>query len=142
MVDKSEIQKIKSQLIKMTTQFCKSNINDEYAELCQRLIDKLARKRTVPFTQGRVEIWAAAVVYTIGTINFLFDKKTKPYASTDSINEYFGTSKSTVGQKSKVIQDMLKIWHFDPEFSTKEMIDKNPLANLAMVNGYIVSLDR
>lgn len=42
---------------------------------------KLGRKREVPFQRGKIEIWAAAVVYAIGSPNFLFDKSFEPYMS-------------------------------------------------------------
>lgn len=59
------------------------------------------RKRTKPLLTGRTEIWAAAVVYTVGTMNFLFDKSFEPYISSADINNYFGTSSSTVAQKAR-----------------------------------------
>ena len=139
--DKVKVQQIKSQLIQMTNKFCNTHVNEEYAELCQRLIEKMARKRQPPFAAGRIEIWAAAIVYAIGSINFLFDKNTKPYASTDTICDYFAVPKRTVGQKSKMIQEMFKIWHFDPEFATRESAENNPFNKMRMVNGFIVMAD-
>jgi hypothetical protein len=140
--DKQEMIEIKNKLTALTGAYCSQHINTEYVELCQALIQKMARKKSVPFTSGRLEIWAAAVVHAIGTINFLFDKNTKPYASVDDISNYFGTSKSTTNQKSKVIRDMFKLWHYDAEFSTKAMAKNNPLDRMAMINGYIVMLDQ
>ena len=98
----------------------------------------MSRKRTVPFLSGRMEIWAAAVVYALGSINFLFDKSFEPYATADDICNFFATSKSTTAQKSKVIRAMFKMGYYDPEFSTKHMQDNSPFSNLAMINGLIV----
>jgi hypothetical protein len=72
MTDKSNAQKVQTRLTELTAAFCLAHINQEYETLCQKLIDKMARKRTAPFLSGRIEIWAAAVVYAIGSINFLF----------------------------------------------------------------------
>jgi hypothetical protein len=113
-------------------------VNEEYKQLCAKLIQKMARKRNVPFLSGRIEIWAAAVVYAIGSINFLFDRSFEPYATPDDISNYFGTSKSTVGQKAKVIRDMFKLGYWDEEFSTAHMRESNPLANMAMLGGFII----
>lgn len=140
MSDKQEMERIKKQLIKMTSEFCKAHIDAEYELLCRALIEKMARKKSVPFLSGRIEIWAAAVIYAIGSINFLFDKSFKPYTTTDQICDHFGTSKSTVGQKAKFIRDMFKMNHWVSEFSTQKMVRDNPFANMAMVNGYIVPL--
>jgi hypothetical protein len=71
---KEEIKLKEKELHDLTGQFCAKYLNDEYFELCEKLIQKLARKRDVPFKRGKAEIWAAAVIYTIGSINFLYDK--------------------------------------------------------------------
>jgi hypothetical protein len=81
MTDKQRAQTIQHQLIQMTAAFCQQHADGEYERLCRKLIEKMARKRAVPFLSGRVEIWAAAIVYALGSINFLFDKSSPPYAS-------------------------------------------------------------
>ncbi len=98
----------------------------------------MARKRAVPFLAGRVEIWAAAIVYALGGINFLFDKSFPPYVSPDSLCDHFGASQRTVSQKAKLIRDMFKMGYYDPEFSTEHMRENNPLARLALVDGFLV----
>lgn len=140
-MSKEEIKAKEAKLMEMTADFCTQKINREYQELCEKLIRKMGRKREVPFQRGKLEIWAAAVVYTIGTINFLFDKSFEPYMTADEINDFFGTKKSTVSNKSAQIKDMFEIWHFNPEFSTKRMSENNPFNNLVMVDGFIVPLD-
>jgi Domain of unknown function (DUF6398) len=128
--DKATVQQYTEKLIQMTNGFCDRYLDQEYKDLCEKLIRKMSRKRVVPFLSGRIEIWAAAVVYAIGSINFLFDKSFEPYATADDICNYFGTSKSTTGQKAKTIRDMFKLYYFDREFSTKEMQDNNPFSNV------------
>lgn len=36
---------------------------------------------------------------------------------------------------------MLKMWHFNSEFSTQRMKENNPFNNFVMVDGFIVPLD-
>lgn len=138
MDDKQRLRHIQSELTAMTAAFCARQADGEYARLCQKLIEKMARKRVVPFLTGRTEIWAASIVYALGSINFLFDNSFPPYASPDSICEHFGVSKRTVAQKAKAIRDMFKLGHYDPEFSTEHMKQNNPFARLAMVNGFLI----
>lgn len=102
----------------------------------------MARKRSVPFLSGRTEIWAAAIVHSIGSINFLYDKKSKPNATYDTLVEYFGVNKTTTTQKSKLIRDMFKMHYWDSDFSTQANAKGNPYANLALLNGFLVTLDR
>jgi len=138
---KQEIKQREEKLLEMTGAFCAQKLDEDYYLLCEKLIKKLGRKREVPFQRGKLEIWAAAVVYAIGSINFLFDKSFEPYVTADQLNDYFGTKNSTVSNKAREIKDMLNLWHFDSEFSTQRMADSNPFNNLVMVDGLIVPMD-
>ena len=138
---KQEIKQKEEKLLEMTGAFCAQKLDDEYFQLCEKLIKKLGRKRDVPFQRGRLEIWAAAVAYAIGSINFLFDKSFEPYMTAEQISEYFGTKNSTVSNKARQIKDMFDMWHFSPEFSTQRMNEQNPFNNMVMVDGYILPLD-
>ncbi len=140
MASKQEIKEKEQVLLEMVRNFCTQKLDDDYLQLCEKLIRKMGRKREVPFQRGKLEIWAASVVHAIGSINFLSDKSFEPYLTLDEINEYFGTKNSTVSQKAAQIKDMFKMWHFSPEFSTKKMTEDNPFNNLVMVDGFIVPL--
>lgn len=135
---KNLIEEKTQKLVEMTADFCKEHLDEDYRQLCQKLIEKLSRKRNVPFLSGRVEIWAAAIVYSLGSINFLFDQSFEPYATAEDICNYFGTSKSTTTQKAKLIRDLFKMGYYDQEFSTAQMKENSPFSNLVMVNGLIV----
>lgn len=138
---KQEIKQKEEKLLEMTGAFCAQKLDDDYFHLCEKLVKKLGRKREVPFQRGRIEIWAAAVVYAIGSINFLFDKSFEPYITADQISEYFGTKNSTVSNKAREIKDMFDMWHFSPEFSTQRMKESNPFTQMVMVDGFIVPID-
>jgi hypothetical protein len=138
MKDITIVEEKTQKLLETTAAFCKEYLDDDYRQLCEKLIGKMARKRNVPFLSGRLEIWAAAIVYALGSINFLFDKSFKPYVTADEICNYFGTTKSTTSQKAKLIQDMFKMGHFDNEFSTSHMKENSPFSNRVMINGLIV----
>ncbi len=92
---KQEIIQKEEKLLEMIGAFCAQKLDDDYFQLCEKLIKKLGRKRDVPFQRGKLEIWAAAVVYAIGSINFLFDKSFEPYMTAEQFSEYFGTKNST-----------------------------------------------
>ena len=138
---KQEIKERENKLLEMTGVFCSQKLDDDYFQLCEKLIKKLGRKREVPFQKGKLEIWASAVVHAIGSINFLFDKSFEPYMSVDQICEYFGTKTSTVSNKAREIKDTLDMWHFDSEFSTQRMTESNPLNRMVMVDGFIRPID-
>jgi Domain of unknown function (DUF6398) len=137
---KEEIKLRQEKLLEMTNDFCSRKLNNDYALLCEKLIRKLGRKRDVPFQAGKPEIWAAATVYAIGQINFLFDKSFEPYLTPDQISDCFGTKTSTVSNKAREIRDMFNMSYYSPEFSTQRMTENNPLNNMVMVDGFIVPI--
>jgi len=135
---KEEIKLIEKNLIELTSEFCAQKLDEDYAQLCIKLIQKMGRKRDVPFQSGKVEIWAAAVIYALGSINFLFDKAFEPYATPDDICEHFDTKKTSVASKAKIIKNMFNMSYYSSEFSTKRMNESNPFNKMRMVNGFIV----
>lgn len=137
MREKDIIEKKKQKLIELTLGFCECYLDDDYKQLSEALILKMSRKINVPFLRGRLEIWAAAVIHALGSINFLFDRSFKPYVCSKDISNHFGTVQSTVSQKARCIRDMFKMKYYDKEFSTSYMRKYNPFSNLVMVNGII-----
>lgn len=126
-MDKIELKAREDEIVRMVTEFCNEKIDAEYASLCEKMVRKLGRKRSNPLERGRLEIWAAAVIYTIATMNFLFDKSFEPYLPLSGIHDHFGTSSSTVSQKAAQIRTMLKLKRYwDPDFSTKKMLADKP----------------
>lgn len=129
-MDKIQLKERETKILELAVAFCNEHLDEECVELCTKLVHKLGRKRSCPLQSGRLEIWAAATVYTICSINFMFSKSSRLYISSSEISEYFGASGSTIAQKSRVIKDLLKISNvFDPNFSLKEIVENNPLSN-------------
>ena len=118
--------------------FCKEHLNDEYAELCRRLTEKLGRKRPSPLVSGKPNTWACGVVRTIGWVNFLDDRSQKPHMKLTAIDKAFGVGESTGQGKSMLIRKMFKIKPMDPEWSLRSRIEQNPMAWMILVNGFLV----
>lgn len=139
-MDKKELKEREKKLLEMTGIFCSQKLDDDYFQLCEKLIKKMGRKREVPFKRGKLEIWAAAVIHAIGSINFLFDKSFEPYLTAQQISDYFGTKNSTVSNKARQIREMFNLRMFDNEFATQQMNETNPFNDLVVVDGLIVPL--
>ena len=138
-MDKQQLKEREEKAIELAVAFCEEHLDDECAKLCTKLVQKLGRKRSCPLQSGRIEIWAAASVYTICSINFMFSKSSRLSTSSSKIAEYFGASSSTISQKSRLIKDLLKIRNvFDPNFSLEEVAENNPFNHLVMRNGIIL----
>jgi len=125
-------------IIDITEKFCKQHLNEEYADFSRRMAAALSRKRPSPLTQGKPEIWASAIVYALGRVNFLFDKTQEPHMRADELCSLMGVSQSTASAKSSKILDALDIVQMDPEWCLPSRISENMLAWLIQVNGFIV----
>ncbi|MBM3267656.1 MAG: hypothetical protein FJZ01_08420 [Candidatus Sericytochromatia bacterium] len=88
-MDKALLLEKTQKLVALTSKFCDEFLDEDYKQLCEKLILKMARKRQVPFESGKLEIWAASVIHTIGTINFLFDRSFEPYSTPRAIADYY-----------------------------------------------------
>jgi hypothetical protein len=129
-------------IVSITELFCRQHLDAEYAALCVKLTAKLARKRPSPLLRGDRGIWAAGIVYAIGRVNFLADPSQKPHLRTDELADLLGVKQTTMTNKGRLIADTLRIGLMDPEFSRRDMIDKNPMAWLLEVDGLLVDARR
>ena len=118
--------------------FCKEHLNDEYAELCRRLTENLARKRPSPLVSGKPKTWACGIVRTIGWVNFLDDRSQTPFMKLTAIDKAFGVAESTGQGKSMLIRKMFKIRTMAPEWSLRSRMDQNPMSWMIQINGFIV----
>ena len=127
-------------IIALTDGVCKDHLNAEYAAMCRQLAAALARKRPSPLKNGKVEIWACAVTYTVGRVNFLFDKTQKPHLRADELCRLFGVSQSSGSAKSQLIWKMFNLMQMDPRWTLPSMMDQNPLVWMLSVNGLLVDI--
>lgn len=123
-------------IVDMTDDFCRQYLNDEYAALCRKLAEKLARKRPSPLVSGKPESWACGIVRTIGLMNFLDDPTQKPHMKLKAIDAAFGVGVSTSQGKSMQIRKLLKIRQFDWQWLLPSRLDDLPIVWMLTVNGF------
>ena len=131
-----------AEITALTDTLCREKLNDEYAQLCREMIAALARKRPSPLISGPAKSWACGIAYTVGSVNYLFDKNQNPHLRADELCAWFGLSKSTGGNKSNLIKQILKIHMMDPHWTLPSQMDDNPMAWMVSVNGFLVDVRR
>lgn len=136
----SSVEPFYSAIVNLTDAVCKEHLNSEYAELARRLAATLARKRPSPIVRGKPEIWACAIIYALGTVNFLFDKSQTPHMRADELCAVFGVNQSSGANKAKFIRDTLKMYQLDPNWCLPSLIDDNPMIWILRVNGMMVDI--
>ncbi|WP_211251867.1 DUF6398 domain-containing protein [Desulfobacter vibrioformis] len=132
------MQEVYDKIVAITDEVAKKNLNDEYAQTIRYATAALCRKRPSPLLKGRVESWACGITYAIGFVNFLFDRSQDPFMSAADLCAAFGVSKSTGGNKSKEVRDILKTFQRDPNWCLPSEMDNNPMVWLISVNGFMV----
>ena len=135
-----QMQPVYDEITRLTDAVCRDHVDEEFAQLCRKLAAALARKRPSPLARGKPEIWACAIVYALGTVNFLFDKTQTPYLRADELCSLFGVSQSSAANKARQIRDMFDMVQADPRWYRPSQMNDNPLAWMVMVNGFIVDV--
>lgn len=122
----------------LTDDLCAQHLSDEYRDLCRRLAAALCRKRPSPLVSGPARSWACGIAYTLGRVNFLFDKSQTPHMRADALCHYFGLSPQTGSARSTTIINLLRIHQMDPHWSLPSLLADNPFAWFVEIDGMIV----
>ncbi len=128
------------EIVALTDTVCREHLNEEYAELARRLTADLIRERFDLVGRGQAKTWACAVVYTIGSSNFLFDKSQTPHLTTDELCSLFDVGKSTASAKATEIRKAFDIWQLDPRWTLPSKAEENPLIWMLTVNGVVMDI--
>jgi hypothetical protein len=128
------------EIAEIIEKFCEEKLNAEYKDICLQALAKLCSKRPSPLESGRANTWACGIVYAIGANNFIFDKSQPINMTAGDISGWFGIAKSTAGNKSAEITNLLNLSYFNTEFQLKTQIDNNPAIWLLRVNGIIADI--
>ncbi len=133
---------VASAITAITDALCEEKLDDEYRDLCCGLVDRLARKRPSPIARGRPEIWAAGVIYTVGSLNFLFDRSQQLNLTSDELADCLDVAKSTMANKAALIRKILGLRWFEPDLTRGEMLERHPMAWLVELDGLVVDARR
>ena len=117
--------------------FCREHLNDEYAQLSVMLTAKLARKRPSPLLRGDRRIWASAVIYALGRVNFLSDPSQTPHLPTEHLARLLDVKQTTMAAKGRTVMDLLGLDYTDTEFCLPSRLASHPTAWLVSINGLI-----
>jgi hypothetical protein len=78
----------------------------------------------------------------VAWVNFLGDPSQPHYLKAEDIARGLGISPATLMNRSRVIRQRLKLQRMDPRWSTKKMLDRNPLVWMVLVNGIPADIRR
>ena len=133
---KTEKKQRLAEIKELVLGFCDKHLNEELAGYTLKLCETLDRKRKISINRGSKEIWAASIVYVIARLNFLFDSENELFLTADTICDYFGTKKSTIGSKATYIENVCNIGLGAEGFCSPEISDSLTLVELP--NGLVI----
>jgi len=139
-ITKKDIRKKELQLLKLTSDFCKEKLDENYLILSAKAINNLGSFDDIPYLKGQIELWAAGIIHALGSINFLFEESVQPHVTKIEISEYFGVKKSNISSKSSSIQRTLGMQHFGSEYSTQRIKKEDTSKDFVKVDGRLVHL--
>ena len=125
-------------VVALTHEFCDRQLTEDYRELARTMTAALCRKRPSPLAKGKTASWACGILYTLGRINFLFDKTQTPHMRADALCRAFGVSQNTASAKAREIEEALGISMMDPQWTLPSRLADNPMAWMIAVNGLVV----
>jgi hypothetical protein len=134
----ARIRAIYDEITGLTDAVCREHLDEEYAKLARLMAAALARKRPSPLERGRKDVWAAGIVYALGTVNFLFDKSQVPHMSAEELCALFGVSQKTAANKARQIREALDVVQADPKWWRPSRMEDNPIAWYVMINGLMI----
>jgi hypothetical protein len=126
------------EILAIIEEVCVDHLDDEYAVLCAQLLSKLVHERPSPLTRGDPRIWAGGMIYTIATINFLFEPHQTPHITAHDLGEFMGLQANSMAAKSRQIRKLLALDLLDPELCRRELLDDHPTAWLVELDGIIL----
>jgi alkylhydroperoxidase/carboxymuconolactone decarboxylase family protein YurZ len=124
----------------LTDEVCRKHLNNEYAELARIALAALCRKKPSPLLRGHKQVWACAVVYALGQVNFLSDSATLPTLTMAELCAAFEVAPSTAASKAKIVRDLLGMYPFEPSWTLPSLAELSPSTWMVAVNGLLVDV--
>jgi hypothetical protein len=123
MTDKEKVMQRAGEIAPLIDNFCKKYLNDELRGYALKLLEKLTRKRSYPLKAGKIEIWASSIIHVIARFNYLFDAQHSHCITADTICDFFGTNKSTIGKRATDIEKACNIKMGEKGFCNPKISD-------------------
>jgi hypothetical protein len=127
-------------IMPLIAEFCDARLNDEYKALCLKLLEKLCRKRPSPLLGGKVNSWAAGIVYAIAANNFIFDKANPHSMTAPELAGAFSLAPSTVGNKAAELRKMFDIYYSNGQWLLREYLKVNTAVWTLEMNGFLIDI--
>jgi hypothetical protein len=114
----------------MLCSFARYNLPDDIAVYSLKLWRDIASAKGAGIARGRSEIWAAAVIFCVCRLNFLFDSCQRTSLPEESIHSFFNCNPETVKNKAFQIEKNLDIVNADERYCGFEIVNEMEVVEL------------
>ncbi|MBW3630071.1 MAG: hypothetical protein KY464_12330, partial [Gemmatimonadetes bacterium] len=104
------------EIVAVTDAVAARHLDADYAALCRRMAEVLARRRPSPLERGEVWTWAAGILHAVGWVNFLTDPSQQPHMTAAALAAAAGVGQSTAAA-FRTIRDALDLVRLDPAWT-------------------------
>jgi hypothetical protein len=118
------------EILAIIDRFCDEHLDEEYKALCRDLAAALCVDG-FPLTSGKAAGWAAGIVYSVGWVNFIGDPSQPHHMRAEDMAPALGVSPATLMNRARDIREGLDLRRMDPRWSTRAMLERNPLLRMA-----------
>jgi hypothetical protein len=118
------------EILAIIDRFCDKHLDEEYKALCRDLAAALCVDG-FPLTSGKAAGWAAGIVYSVGWVNFIGDPSQPHHMRAEDMAPAPGVSPATLMNRARDIREGLNLRRMDPRWSTRAMLERNPLLRMA-----------
>ena len=118
----------KAEVVALLDAFCRQHLNDEFAELGQRMTAEVACKEPAALRRSSPKAWAAGIMRVLKGANTLH-VKVDPIAQlrAPEIDQFFGVSAGTSTARAAEIRTLLGIQRTDTKWLAPCVAEANPL---------------
>lgn len=122
----------------MLAGFGATHLDAELTGFTLELWQRICRRKSPDCLRGKPGVWAASVVHVIARMNFLFDRSQPVHLTFDTICNFFGVNKTTIGGKATGIEHTLRLRpHSEPGLCRSEFMESFTMVQLS--NGIVLS---
>jgi hypothetical protein len=118
------------EILATTDRFCDEHLDAEYKGLCRDMAAVLCVEG-FPLTSGKAAGWAAGIAYSVGWVNFIGDPSQPHHMKAEDMAPAIGVSPATLMNRARDIREGLGLVRMDPRWSTKAMLERNPLLRMS-----------
>ncbi|KJU87401.1 hypothetical protein MBAV_000409 [Candidatus Magnetobacterium bavaricum] len=115
-----ELEALYDRITELIDDYCRKHLNNDYAKLARNAVVALCCSESAPVAKGHINTWACAILYTLCSVNRLFEDEQELHINASDLCNDFEISINTALSKSGVVAEILQINDNDPIWCLKK----------------------